>query len=578
MKDERQSADERGSLRSGRPFLQPLAVALVCLIFVSLLFVMGLMNLKALDRALAGYMENRGLTILKDVRQVAEGYYRQLAQADQTFFDSQTGSSLTEEAFSLQESFIFDLTELAQEIDLKLETNRLSREQVTSFSTREHLWLIALLDEGGTITFETRPIPPEVLSFAGPVIAGSKGFRISIFNRSENKGGLGFIALHRRSGRGTLIMAFDEEGFGNRSARFSIERAIDEVGEGPGIAYLVMIDQRGGILGLPGESMESQKGELPTESPLPSAPGVRTRRIVSGNRNFLEFIAPMSIGSTYEGMMRLGLETDMVDQIHDKNRESIFISMGLMMVIAFLSMLLLYKNQNRYLGKMEEMQRRIHQAERLSALGRLAAGVAHEIRNPLNAISMAVQRLQRDNPHKLTEVIRGEIKRLNEIIEQVLSVSKSSNLEFTRHNATELLDQLAVLMGEEAESKGIQLKTHWDDSPLLVSMDLEKMKQALLNIMKNAIESISKEGSITLSARPIGNEKMSIRISDTGAGLSSEEIKHVFELDYTTKDKGLGLGLPLAHEIIQGHGGEIRVTSQPGLGTTFEILLPLHNP
>jgi signal transduction histidine kinase len=108
-------------------------------------------------------------------------------------------------------------------------------------------------------------------------------------------------------------------------------------------------------------------------------------------------------------------------------------------------------------------------------------------------------------------------------------------------------------------------------------MDLEKMKQALLNIIKNAIESISKEGSITLSARLIGKGEVSIRISDTGTGLSPEEIKHVFELDYTTKDKGLGLGLPLAYEIIQGHGGAIRVISQLGLGTTFEILLPLNN-
>lgn len=577
MKNERKGADEPGSLRSGRPFLQPLAVALVCLVFASLLFIMGLMNLKALDKALAGYMENRGLTILKDVRQVAEHYYRQLAQTHQAFFDSQTGSPLNDEAFSLQESFIFDLTELAQEIDLKLENNRLAGEQVTSFSIGEDLWLLALLDERGTITFETRPIPQEILSFAGPVAEGSKGFRINIFNRSENEGGLGSLALRRRSGTGTLIIAFDEDGFRHRSARFSIQRAIEEASNDPGIGYLIMVDQRGKTLGLPGESMESQKGKRTPEIPVPGTTGVRTGRIASGNRNFLEFITPVSIGSAYEGMMRLGLDTDIVDQVHRKSRGNIFISMGFMMAIAFLSMLLLYKNQNRYLGKMEEMQRRIHQAERLSALGRLAAGVAHEIRNPLNAISMAVQRLQRDTPHMLTEVIRDEIKRLNQIIEEVLSVSKSRNLEFTRHNVTELLDQLAVLMGEEAESKGITLKTQWEDTPLIVSMDLEKMKQALLNIIKNAIESISKEGSITLSARLIGKGEVSIGISDTGTGLSPEEIKHVFELDYTTKDKGLGLGLPLAYEIIQGHGGAIRVTSQPGLGTTFEILLPLNN-
>jgi signal transduction histidine kinase len=174
-------------------------------------------------------------------------------------------------------------------------------------------------------------------------------------------------------------------------------------------------------------------------------------------------------------------------------------------------------------------------------------------------------------------VIRDEIKRLNQIIEEVLSVSRSRKLEFTRHDLRELLEQTVMLMGEEVESRGIELKTRWDGSPLMVSMDPEKMKQAFLNIIKNAMESISNEGSITLSARAMSNDQVTIRISDTGAGLSSEEITHIFELDYTTKDKGLGLGLPLAHEIIRGHGGKIRVSSQPGAGTIFEILLPVDN-
>jgi len=246
-------------------------------------------------------------------------------------------------------------------------------------------------------------------------------------------------------------------------------------------------------------------------------------------------------------------------------------------VIALLSMWFLYKNQNRYLGRIQAMEERVHHAERLSALGRLAAGVAHEIRNPLNAISMATQRLQRDNLHKLTEVIRDEIRRLNEIVEEFLNVSRGRKLEFKRHNVTDLLEQIVLLMGEEVESKSIKLQTRWGDAPLMVSMDLDKMKQALINIMNNAMESISEEGFIMLTVEPRDQEWVSVKVSDTGTGLSSEEIRHMFDLDYTTKDKGLGLGLPLAHEIIRGHGGEIHVISRPGEGTTFEILLPLAN-
>jgi signal transduction histidine kinase len=261
-----------------------------------------------------------------------------------------------------------------------------------------------------------------------------------------------------------------------------------------------------------------------------------------------------------------------------------FVFLSFVVLIALLSMWLLYHNQNRHLAGVVEMTRQLEKAERLSSLGQLAAGVAHEIRNPLNAVSMASQRLRREYMPEdevknkefltLTGVIRDEIRRLNGIIEEFLTFSKSRRLELHDCPVQEVLRKIVNLISEEAAVKGIRFQNDWGDKPIIVPMDMDKLQQALFNLVKNAMESISGEGIVTLSARNSQDGRVSIRITDSGCGMTAEEVDRIFNPEYTTKEKGLGLGLPLAHEIIRGHGGEIRVLSRKGEGTTFEILLP----
>jgi signal transduction histidine kinase len=255
------------------------------------------------------------------------------------------------------------------------------------------------------------------------------------------------------------------------------------------------------------------------------------------------------------------------------------------MVIGILSMWALYRNQKKNIERIETMERQLQQAERLSALGQFAAGVAHEIRNPLNAISMASQRIQREylpddedrrrKFYHITDTIRDEIRRLNGIIEEFLTFFKSRRLELSEHSVAFVVQKAVNLMENEARAKGIEIRTTWNDDNAMVMMDLDKMQQALFNIFKNAMESIEGEGVISVIVEPNGRNRVNIKITDTGSGLTKDELDRIFNPEFTTKEKGLGLGLPLAHEIIKGHRGEIRVTSKVNKGTTVEILLPL---
>jgi signal transduction histidine kinase len=295
--------------------------------------------------------------------------------------------------------------------------------------------------------------------------------------------------------------------------------------------------------------------------------------------------APFILNDKIAGIVRIGLERESMDRILEENRRNMLIFSILIVLIALLAMWLLFHNQNRHLAGRVEMERQLDKAERLSALGQLAAGVAHEIRNPLNAVSMASQRLKREflpadeNKAKefesLAGVIRDEIRRLNGIIEEFLTFSKSRKLEFHDYPVAEVLQKIVNLIREEATAKGISIQTHWESDKTVIPMDVDKLQQALLNIIKNAMESIDGAGSINVAVERKNKEKISIKIADTGCGMTSEEVERIFSPDYTTKEKGLGLGLPLAHEIIRGHSGEILVFSDHGLGTTFEINLPI---
>ena len=589
MSPEKKIIWEQHTPRFRRSFLQPLAVGLVSAVLIALILTMGIRDLRSSERTLVGFMEDQGMRIIGVVERLTEENLKTMIIASQRTAGN-AFVPLSEQVLSPQKLLTDAIVAMGREIDNRWKKEHLSEAYILKYAQEKNLYLVAVLNGWGDVIFQSRTLPDTLLDGKAPARTADRSKKtadlISRLNQLNRSKKIGFIALSRKDESGTIILALDRDSLRYWGTRVSVEKAMEKLGgEGQGIVYFTVRDKKGMPLGNAGELPPERKKEDPLfPKILAGAVTFESRKVNFDGKSLLEIVAPLRLGGETAGIVRLGLERGNTDQILAENRRNMFVFLAFVVLIALLSMWLLYHNQNRHLAGVVEMTRQLEKAERLSSLGQLAAGVAHEIRNPLNAISMASQRLKREympaDEEKskefiiMTGVIRDEIRRLNGIIEEFLTFSKSRRLELHDCPVQEVLQKIVHLISEEASAKGISLRTDWGNEPIVIPMDMDKLQQALFNFVKNAMESISGDGIITLSIRNTEKGRVSIRVSDTGCGMTTEEVERIFNPEYTTKEKGLGLGLPLAHEIIRGHGGEIRVLSRKGSGTTFEILLP----
>ncbi len=235
------------------------------------------------------------------------------------------------------------------------------------------------------------------------------------------------------------------------------------------------------------------------------------------------------------------------------------------------------------LTEKRNLEESLHRKEKLTAMGQLASGVAHEIRNPLNAIGMISQRLDKEfestedkkEYHELTKTVVSEVRRINEIIQQFLKFARPPKLDLKRTNVTSLVESTIKLVKTQAQDKGIEIEQNLTPLPEML-LDQNQIKQVLLNIIQNGIEAIEGKGQIKVNARVINEREVLIEISDTGMGMNQEALAKIFNLYFTTKPQGTGLGLSLVHQIVSQHDGRIEVESEVGKGTKFSIYLPIN--
>jgi signal transduction histidine kinase len=259
-----------------------------------------------------------------------------------------------------------------------------------------------------------------------------------------------------------------------------------------------------------------------------------------------------------------------------------------------------------------KVERALAYSQKLVALGRLTAGIAHEVKNPLNAMMIHLELLRTKirtgalsrAPEPVTasattslglasaqqpqdpvvqaslhhvEVIESAVRRLDEVVQGFLKFTRPEDLQLQPVSIPTLLQELLPLIGPEADANQVRVVV---DAPMTlpdVQGDASMLRQAVLNLAINACQAMPAGGTLRLVACPGAQNKVEVRIEDTGVGIPPEQLGKIFDLYYTTKDRGTGIGLSMVYRIIQMHDGELEVQSTPGSGTTFKILLPRSN-
>jgi len=228
-------------------------------------------------------------------------------------------------------------------------------------------------------------------------------------------------------------------------------------------------------------------------------------------------------------------------------------------------------------ARLEEQLRR---QEKLTAMGKLASRVAHEIRNPLNSVGLIVQRLGKkfstsenlDNYSKYFHTVEKEIFRINDIIGEFIRFARPPHIHKKELDFQIFFKEIETLFQSKLQEEQIHFELDIRPHPH-ISGDYDQLKQVFINLIENSIHAVIPPGSISIRGKPYDNY-FEIKVHDTGSGIPEEEIPHIFDLYFTTKKDGTGIGLAVVHQIISGHGGSIKVESQPSGGTTFIICLP----
>jgi signal transduction histidine kinase len=238
----------------------------------------------------------------------------------------------------------------------------------------------------------------------------------------------------------------------------------------------------------------------------------------------------------------------------------------------------------RRMERLTLLEESLRLSERFALLGTLAAEIAHEIRNPITIINLLMHSIQESPDHNTQTrtdlaTIMSKLERINQIIEQTLSLSKTSELHLTRAGFNKLVEDLLLFLNYKLSKGQIKLQLTLDPKVPEILMDPGQVQQVLLNLIVNAMQAMPDGGELRVKTRVATDRQLGqcvrCTIQDTGVGMEAEVLKRLFDPFYTTREGGTGLGLFISNKLIRRHNGHIRVKSTPGRGSSFTITMPV---
>jgi signal transduction histidine kinase len=495
---------------------------------------------------------------------------------------------------------LLDNARLLARID---QAGRLTEAVVEEVAARNHLFRVAVLRPDGAREFFVAPgwtgrgQGPGGGFGAGAGTGGSllvdrllrdgEAEAVAEMHEGRRPGAARLAAGVRRGNGGAILIIVDATTVANLQRQSSLDALLADIVRSAGdVAYIVLTD----------DDVRRSQGTLPGDFPAaagglsvtaPEVVASRERRVDVGGRPVLELSGPVDTGGDRPAHLWIGMRLDAVQSAERRTAVRLATSLLAASALGVLAIGFIWFRARFGALSLEHAlaQEALRRRDRLSAMGELASTVAHEIRNPLNAIAMSAQRLKKEcldlasawpgeagEARELVDVIQHEAQRINGKVQQFLEFARPPELNRVVLDAAPWLSGIVSAVRPLAESRHIELSAETDGGSVL--LDPEQMRQAVDNVLLNAIEATPEGGRVSVRALAAAREWM-LEVRDSGAGIDPADQPKIFDLYFTTKRGGTGVGLAVTQQIVAAHGGTIEVDSVPGRGTTLRIRVPV---
>lgn len=388
-------------------------------------------------------------------------------------------------------------------------------------------------------------------------------------------------------------------GMGMRMHHSQLQALLEEMAWQPGVLWFAVTDESGKIIAHSdprrvGESLYSastlrelnigsEERWRRLEKPEPALEIYRQFRPLNGGGHHMRMMMrreAAGLRTQAPQVIFIAFDTRELDADHARSLRNMVIMLcaaGVVMAATLLAQFWF----RRYQRSRKQLQEATARKEKLVALGHLAAGVAHEIRNPLSSIKGLAKYFAERTPadgeaHQLAQVMAKEADRLNRVVSELLELVRPAHLTYQSVDLNDVITHSLQLISQDAASRAITLAFTAQPALCRIQADPDRLKQVLLNLYLNAVHAIGRDGVITVAVRECGDGRVKVSVADSGNGMTAEQLQAIFTPYFTTKADGTGLGLAVVQNIVEQHGGTIHAESAPGEGALFTLYLPVN--